>query len=116
MAEKPDVLEIKKGMLPYECTILLAGEVFGLHFSYNATAELFTVDLYRDGELICAGEPIVYGVPLWNDVYQAKTFPAVSIIPTDPSGENNAVTFDNLGDTVLLVVDNGENEAGVADE
>lgn len=110
--EAPDVLEIKKDLLPYMCSIQLAGEVFGLRISYNATASLFTVDLYRDGELICAGEPIVYGIPLWQDVYKAGVFPAVTIIPLDPSGESNAVTYDNLGRTVLLIVDNGETKAG----
>lgn len=113
--DTPDVLEINKDILPYECSILLAGEQFGLKFNYNATADLFTVDLYRDGELICAGEPIIYGLPLWGDVYKAATFPAVDIIPLDPSGENNVVTFDNLGDTVLLIIDNGSDEAGEGD-
>lgn len=106
-----DVLEIKKDLLPYKCTILLAGESFDLQFNYNATADLFTVDLYREDELICAGEPIVYGVLLWKDVYKAETFPAVDIIPTDPSGEINAVTFDNLSETVLLIVSGGDEEA-----
>jgi hypothetical protein len=106
--DKPDVLEIHKGLLPYECSILLADELFGLRFNYNATADLFTVDLYKDGELICAGEPIVYGIPLWSDVYRADTFPAVTIIPRDPSGESTAVTFDNLCETVLLVIENDE--------
>lgn len=108
MADTPDVLEIKKDLLPYECSMLLAGELFGLTFNYNATAELFTVDLYKDGELICAGEPIIYGQPLWGDVYKSDTFPAVDIIPLDPSGESSAVTFDNLCETVLLIIDNGE--------
>lgn len=107
-----EVLEIKKDLLPYECTIQLAGEVFGLRFNYNATADLFTVDLYKEGELICAGEPIVYGKPLWGDVYRAGSFPALEIIPKDPSGESNAVTFDNLGRTVLLIIDNGDEEGG----
>lgn len=110
MAVTPDVLDIKKDLLPYECNILLAGEMFGLQFNYNATADLFTVDLYRDGELICAGEPVVYGVPLWSDVYNAETFPALRIVPKDPSGEINAVTYDNLGTVVLLIVDNGEGD------
>lgn len=110
-----EVLEINKDLLPYECTIQLAGEVFGLQFNYNATADLFTVDLYRDNELICAGEPIVYGRPLWGDVYKAGVFPALEIIPKDPSGESNAVTYDNLCRTVLLIIDNGD-EAGGSDE
>ena len=107
MADTPDVLEIKKELLPYKCAILLAGEQFDLKFNYNATADLLTVDMYRDGELICAGEPIIYGVPLWQDVYKSETFPALTITPKDPSGERNVVTLDNLCDTVLLIVDNG---------
>ena len=102
-----DILHIEKDLIPYSCEILLADELFELHINHNATADLFTVDLYKDGELICAGEPIIYGVPLWKDVYKADTFPAYDIIPTDPSGESNAVTYDNLSDTVLLVIDNG---------
>ena len=110
-----EVLEIKKELLPYECSILLAGDLFTLQFNHNATADLFTVDLYRDGDLVCAGEPIVYGIPLWKDVYKAGVFPALDIIPRDPSGESNAVTFDNLGRTVLLIINNGD-EAGESDE
>lgn len=102
-----EVLEIKKDLLPYECAMQLAGEMFTLRFDYNAMAELFTVDLYKDGELLCSGEPIVYGIPLWQDVYRADTFPAVSIVPMDPSGEYDQVTYDNLSSTVLLVIDNG---------
>ena len=104
-------LDINKALLPYRCDVLLGGELFTLQFNYNATAELFTVDLYRDGELICAGEPIVYGIPMWCDVYRQGTFPSVTIIPIDPSGESNAVTFDNLGDTVLLLVTDWEVDA-----
>lgn len=103
----PDVLQIHKDLLPYECSILLAGELFGLQVNYNASADLFTVDLYKDGELICAGEPIIYGIPLWHDVYRARNFPAVEIVPVDPSGQSDTVTYDNLSNTVLLIVDNG---------
>ena len=106
--DTPDVLEIQKELLPYECSILLADELFSLQFNYNATADLFTVDLYKNGELVCAGEPIVYGVPLWNDVYKNDLFPAIDIIPKDPSGESNTVTYDNLCETVLLIIDNSK--------
>ena len=106
--EKPDTIEVQKELIPYKCDIVLAGELFALQFNYNSTVDLFTVDLYKDGVLVCAGEPIVYGVPLWQDVYNPATFPAVDIIPLDPSGENTEVTYSNLGETVLLILDNGE--------
>lgn len=104
------ILEVKKSLLPYRCNIVLGGEPFTLRFNYNATAELFTVDLYKNGELVCAGEPIIYGVEMWGDVYQPDRYPNVSIIPLDPSDENNAVTYDNLGETVLLIVTSREVE------
>ena len=104
---KPDVIKIEKSLVPYKFNILLAGEVFELHIKHNSIADLFTIDLYKDDELICAGEPIIYGSPLWGSVYKAGLFPAVTIVPKDPSGEANRVTYDNLCDTVLLVVDNG---------
>lgn len=112
----PDFLEIKKDLIPYECSILLAGELFTLQFNYNITADMFTVDLYKDGDLICAGEPIIYGIPLWHDVYKAGIFPAINIIPIDPSGESDTVTYDNLSNTVLLIVDNSGNEDGETNE
>lgn len=106
--ETVEVLEVLKSILPYECSMMLGGELFSLHFNYNATAELFTVDLYKDGVLICAGEPIVYGIPLWADVYREGLYPNVVITPLDPSGESNRVTYDNLCDTVLLLVTSRE--------
>lgn len=106
--ESIEILEVNKDMLPYECSILLGGELFTLQFNHNATADLFTVDLYKDGALVCAGEPIVYEMPLWADVYRAGDFPPVAIVPIDPSGESNKVTFDNLSETVLLIVLSGE--------
>lgn len=110
--ERPDTIRVNKGMLPYSCEMLLGNELFTLFFNYNATADLFTVDLYKNHNLICAGEPIIYGVRLWQDVYKAGYFPAVDIVPIDPSGESNAVTYDNLGETVLLAIDNGEEALG----
>ena len=110
--EKPDVIEIQKDLLPYECEMVLGETLFVLQFNYNATADLFTVDLYKDGELICAGEPIVYGVKLWSDVYRAGDFPAIDIIPLDLSGESSAVTYDNLCESVLLAIDDGGEEVG----
>lgn len=110
MDEELTFLEINKSLLPYQCEIVLGDALFGLHFSYNATAELFTVDLYKNGELVCAGEPIVYGVPLWSAVCRKGDFPDVTIIPIDPSGESNAVTWDNLCETVLLLVTGWEDE------
>ena len=108
-----DVIEIDPSRVPYEFDIVLADETFRIGVEYNETGKFFTLSLSKmeeTGEFVevCAGEPLVYGVPLWNDVYKNGKFPALTIIPYDESGESNAVTFDNLGRNVFLIIDNTE--------
>lgn len=104
-----DTIEINKELIPYDFDILLADEWFNLRIDYNNTANLFTVTLSKDGEQICI-EPIVYGRPLFKDVFQSDKYPALDIIPIDESGEETQITYDNLSETVLLIVDNGGEE------
>lgn len=106
--EKADTIKVQKELIPYKCDIVLAGALFTLQFNYNSTADLITVDLYKGGSLVCAGEPLVYGIPLWKDVYVSGKFPALDIVPIDLSGESQKVTYKNLGESVLLIIDNGE--------
>lgn len=102
-----DRIEINKSLIPYEFEITLAGEVFQIGVRYNEFADLFTLSLTKNGELICAGEPVVYGVPLFKDIYVCDKYPALRIIPYDESGENNEVTAENFNKTVYLLIDNG---------
>lgn len=95
-------IELNKERIPYQFHILLAGEWFELYVGYNKTADLFTVTLYKDDTLI-ASEPLVLGVPLFQDIYQPGRFPAVTLVPYGPTAA--AVSFDNLGETVFLTVD-----------
>ena len=99
-----DRILIEKNLIPYRFSILLGDELFDLDVNYNRYADMFTVALYKGDELICAGEPIVYGVPLFKDVFMPN-YPAITIIPIDESGEANRVTKANLGDTVFLCID-----------
>lgn len=101
-----DRIEINKDLIPYKFDILLGGEMFAIRVNYNKYLDMFTLDLYKNKELICAGEPIIYGKPLWEDVYIAGKYPIVTIVPIDESGETTAVTYDNLGRTVFLTIDN----------
>ena len=102
-----DYITINKDSLPYTFDILLADELFTIDVSYNRVSDSFVLGLKKDGEVICAGEPIVYGVPLWQDVFVAGKYPALTIIPFDESGETTAVTYDNLNNAVKLIIDNG---------
>jgi len=102
-----DKIEIKKSLIPYTFDILLSGEVFTIRVDYNKNADLFVLRLEKDGEIICAGEPIIYGVPLWQDVFVSGKYPALIIVPLDEANNMTAVTYDNLDETVFLIIDNG---------
>lgn len=103
-----DTIPINKDLVPYTFDIVLAGETFDIRVDYNTVGDTFVLSLWKDNELVCAGEPIIYGVPLWKDVYKAGKFPAVDIIPIDVSGQSAKVTHDNFGVSVVLAIDNQE--------
>ena len=103
-----DRIIVKKDLIPYGFNIALGKEKFNLRFAYNAQADLFTVSLYRDGTLLCNAEPIIYGVPLFCDIYKNGVFPVLNIVPLDESGQQQEVTWENFGETVFLTIDNGK--------
>lgn len=98
---------INKSLIPYTFNIVLGGEEFTIRVDYNKVGRFFSVGVSKNGVTLCSGEPIVYGRKLFSDVW-AVGFPAVDIVPYDPSGRYNAVTYSNLCNGVLLVVDNEE--------
>ena len=102
-----EVIQINKTLIPYTFNIVLGNEQFTFRVDYNNIGEFFTVELSKNGETLCSGEPIVYGKALFSDVRNTQ-FPSVDIVPYDPSGSYNAVTFNNLCEGVLLVIDNEE--------
>lgn len=102
-----DRIEINKSLIPYTFDIVLGSEEFTFRVDYNNTGGFFTIELSKGGKTICSGEPIIYGKRLFSDIWNSN-FPAIDIIPIDPSSEFNAVTYDNLGDGVILALDNEE--------
>lgn len=100
-----DRIIVEKELIPYSFDILLGAEWFSLEFHYNETADLFTVTLSKDDEVLVYGEPIIYGVPLFMDVYQSGVFPALNIVPYDESEQETAVTWDNFNETVFLTIE-----------
>lgn len=108
---KKDRIIINKSLIPYRFSIVLANESFDLQISYNESADLFTITLFKENEIICSNEPIIYGVPLFKDVYVLDKYPALEIVPIDSSGQENKVTWNNFGVTVFLEINNtGDNE------
>ena len=106
-------IPINKNLIPYSFQITLADEIFTLTVKYNRFGDFFTVALSKEGREICAGEKLVYGKALWANLYRPGDYPAVNIVPAaQKGGSANAVTWDNFGDTVFLIVDNGgDNDA-----
>ena len=105
-------LPIDKNAVPYLFSIQLDGRSFTIHVNYNALYDFFTVDLYRDEELITAGEKIVYGRPLF--CYQRHLdIPHIPIIPYDLSMQETRVGWENMGSTVFLWIPGNISSEGV---
>lgn len=104
-----DRIIINKDIVPYTFDILLAETWYTIEVKYNEYADLFTIELYKDGKCLCSGEPIVYGKPLFVDVYNPE-FPKLSIIPVDEAGNTSVVTWENFGETVFLSIYDDEDD------
>lgn len=100
-----EYIEVKKELIPYQFEIMLGNELYGMEVHYNELGDFFTVDLRKGEKILAQGEKVVYGTPLFNEIYDYR-FPAPTIIPIDESGKENRVGWDNLNKTVFLVVDN----------
>lgn len=104
---RKDRILIEKSQIPYRFSIPLDADKYLLEIRYNSEIDLFTIGLYNNlGKLLCV-EPIIYNSELFKSHYKAGTYPAIVIIPSDESGTNTAVTWDNFNDTVFLLIDNG---------
>lgn len=100
-------IEINKSLIPYTFEIVLGSELFTFRVDYNNTGDFFTIGLSKNGKTLCWGEPIRYGKRLFEDVWTPE-FPAIDIVPIDLSGAYNKVTYSNLGEGVILAIDNEE--------
>lgn len=107
-----DIIEVDKSLIPYSFDILLAKDLFNLEFHYNKTADIFTVTLSKNGEVLIYNEPIMYGMPLFADSYVSDVYPMLDIVPLDESGKESKVTYENFGETVFLTIDDiGDEDA-----
>ena len=102
-----ETIYINKAQIPYYFDITLCNDVFTFTVDYNSVGKFFTIGLAKNGVTLCQGAPIMYGRKLFEDIRDPE-FPAVDIIPYDPSGSYNKVTYNNLCEAVLLILDNGE--------
>ena len=100
-------IEINKYKIPHNFNITLGADLYNIAVNYNKREDLFTIDLKTaDGVELVKGEPLIYGVPLFESVRNME-FPIVKIIPKDPSLVEKDITFSNFNETVLLMVGDG---------
>lgn len=96
-----EYIEIEKDLIPYRFNVRIENKVYTFEIHYNTVNDYFTVDLYRNDQLIIAGVKVVYGRPLFA-AHMYLDVPQIPIIPLDQSGQVDRVTWDNLNETVFL--------------
>ena len=104
------ILPIDKERVPYQFEIELDGEIFTFEVHYNGENDFFTIDLYKDDEVVVYGEKIIYGRQLFKSIADLR-LPKTPIIPLDPSGQAKRVGYSELGETVFLYI-GGIEDAG----
>lgn len=111
-----DRIPVNLAAVPYRANVVLGTEAFAVEVHYNSRLDGYVVHLYRGGALVCGGEPVVYGRPLWADVYEPGLYPALRIVPLDESGTADAATKATFGKLVFLTIDDDNLVVGAADE
>ena len=96
-------IDIEKEKIPYRFEVVLAGETFQFEVFYNVVGDFFSINLYKNHELVALGEKIVYGVDLFDNLKHLPV-PKVTIRPFDTTGKANKITYENLNEDVFLYV------------
>lgn len=96
-------IDIDKSKIPYSFEVVLANETFQFEVFYNVVGDFFTINLYKNHELVALGEKIVYGVDLFDNLKHLP-IPKVTIRPFDTTGEAKRITYENMNEDVFLYV------------
>lgn len=98
-----EYIPIDTSKVPYTFSIKLDDRTYTLTLKYNEQGSFFTVDLavMATGEVLCYGEPVRYGRPMFSAIEDAR-YPVPVIVPFCLAGGVDEVTFDNFGVTVQL--------------
>jgi hypothetical protein len=97
-------MPIDKEAIPYRFEVDLSDEIFTFEVHYNARFDYFTVDIEKGGEVILYGAKLVYGNPLFNFLSDPR-LPKVTITPMDEAKAEKRAGYNQLGETVYLVVE-----------
>lgn len=106
-----EYIEIDKNLIPYSFDIELPGGEFTFDVRWNENGDFFTIDLYKDEQLVKAGEKLVYGMEVFKTSYDPLHYPACTIVPLDLSNQVDVVNWETLNNKVFLyLTDTGEGD------
>ncbi len=109
-------LPISKERVPYRAQFRIDGRAYDFHIRYNYYGDYFTLDLYSQGELIIAGEKVLYGKALF-DTYRADVrFPKQAIIPISLSTKDNRAGWQEVSESTFLYMPSSDDLGLMADE
>ncbi len=97
-------IPIEVAKVPYTFSIKLDDKTYSFLIRYNDQGGFFTVDLSfpSTGEVLCYGDPVRYGRPLFGSI-EDERFPLPVIIPLCLTGDDiSEVTFQSFGKQVKL--------------
>lgn len=97
-------IDIDKEDIPYQFDMDIKDEEFTFHIHYNERFDYFTVDLYKDGEVVAMGDKIVYGRALFAAYPDDAKLPQYPITPIDLGGLEKRVGWDNFMESVFLYI------------
>ena len=101
-----DRILITKELIPYTFSILFGDTLFNIAVDYNATGDFFTLGLSdSEGNVLARSEKLVYGMPVFGDIYNPINFPCINFSPLDDSDNEEVITWENFGETVFLEID-----------
>lgn len=96
-------IEIEKDLIPYRFDIELVDELFTFEINYNNSFDFFTVNVEKDGEVLVIGEKLMLNKTLFSSLTDGR-LPKGYLIPLNDGGDDERITFDNLGQTVFVFV------------
>lgn len=98
-----EYIPVDVSKVPYRFSVKLGDRTYSMTVKYNGEGQFFTIDLavMATGEILCFGEPVRYGRPMFGSIEDVR-YPIPVIIPFCLDGGTDAVTFDNFGKTVQL--------------
>jgi len=96
-------IPIAADKVPYSFSIKLEDRTFTFNVKYNDQGKFYTVDLSitATGEVLCYGDPIRYGRPMFGSIEDDR-YPIPVIIPYCLEGKETEVTEDNFGKSIKL--------------